>query len=104
MKEFNYQDYLNYQNLKRTEENNIGKLCESENKYHVHQPHDKIFKTVLDEKSQVVALLNRVLHLEETLTEEDIEKYNIEHINYMFQNSESDVIYKMKKKELLLLF
>lgn len=103
MKEFNYQDYLNYQKLKRNEGNNIYKLCEPETKYHVHQPHDKIFKTVLDEKSQMVSLLNRVLHLKEPLIEEDIEKYNIKHINYMFQNSESDIIYKMKEKEIFFL-
>lgn len=103
MKEFNYQDYLKYQKLKEIEENNTYKLCEPETKYHVHQPHDKIFKTVLNEKSQMVALLNRVLQLKVTLSEDDIEKYNIEHMNYMFQNSESDVIYKMKKKEIFFL-
>lgn len=27
-------------------------------KYHVHQPHDKIFKTVLNEKNQIVELIN----------------------------------------------
>lgn len=103
MKEFNYQDYLKYQKLKEIEENNTYKLCEPETKYHVHQPHDKIFKTVLNEKSQMVALLNRVLQLKVTLSEDDIEKHNIEHMNYMFQNSESDVIYKMKKKEIFFL-
>lgn len=103
MKEFNYQDYLKYQILKRNEENNSCKLCEPDTKYHVHQPHDKIFKTVLNEKDQIVDLLNRVLHLKEPLKEEDIERYNIEHIDYMFKNSESDVVYRMKKKEIFFL-
>ena len=103
MKEFNYQDYLKYQKLKEIEKKNTYKLCEPEAKYHVHQPHDKIFKTVLDEKNQMVALLNRVLKLKVELSEDDIEKYNNEHINYMFQNSESDVVYKMKKKEIFFL-
>ena len=93
MKEFNYQDYLKYQEIKRKKENDIFELREPEAKYHVHQPHDKILKTVLDEKSQIVELLNRVLQLKEKLAENDIEKYKTEHINYMFQNSESDVVY-----------
>ena len=103
MKEFNYQDYLKYQKLKEIEKNYTYKLCEPETKYRVHQPHDKIFKTVLDEKSQMVALLNRVLQLKVELSEDDIEKYNNEHINYMFENSDSDVVYKMKKKGIFFL-
>ena len=103
MKEFNYQDYLKYQELKRKKENCIHELREPETKYHVHQPHDKILKTVLDEKTQIVELLNRILQLKEKLTKDDIEKYKTEHINYMFRNSESDVVYKMKKKEIFFL-
>lgn len=103
MKAFTYQDYLKYQILKVKEKRNIYELREPEEKYHVHQPHDKIFKTVLSDKSQMIALLNRVLQLEKELIEEDIEKYNSKHIDYMFQNSESDVVYKMKEKEIFFL-
>lgn len=103
MKEFNYQDYLTYQKLKAKERKNLHQLQEPEEKYHVHQPHDKMFKTVLSEKYQVVSLLNRILKLEEELKEDDIERYNSEHINYMFQSSASDIVYKMKKREIFFL-
>lgn len=103
MKEFNYQDYLKYLELKRKERNDIYKLNESDTKYRVHQPHDKILKTILNEKIQVVELLNRILQLEKSLKEKDIEKYKCEHIDYMFQNSESDVVYRMKEKEIFFL-
>lgn len=102
MKEFNYQDYLKYQILKR-KNYELGELREAATKYHIHQPHDKILKIVLDEKSQVVGLLNRVLKPKKELIEEDVEKYKSEHIDYMFQNSESDVVYKMKEKEIFFL-
>ena len=59
MKEFNYQDYLEYKKLKEKER--ITQLREPEEEYHVHQPHDKIFKIVLENKKEVVGLLNRIL-------------------------------------------
>ena len=103
MKEFNYQDYLRYQELKAKESKGMHQLREPDEKYHVHQPHDKMFKKVLSEKYQVISLLNRILKLEEELKEDDIERYNSEHINYMFQSSASDIVYKMKKREIFFL-
>ena len=78
MKEFNYEDYLKYTKLKIKEMNGIIQLRESEEKYHVHQPHDKILKTVLEEKSQVIGLLNRILKID--LKEGQIEKYENKYI------------------------
>lgn len=101
MKEFNYQDYLKYQKLKVREK--VFQLREPEVPFKVDKPHDKIFKIVLSEKRQVVGLLNRVLKLSKELTKEDIEKYSTEHIDYMFQGSESDIVYRMKEKEIFFL-
>lgn len=101
MKEFNYQDYLQYQKLKAQEK--VFELREPEEKYRVHQPHDKIFKTVLNEKREMVELINRVLELKPKLKEEEIEIFNNEHISYMFEGSISDIVYKMKKKEIFFL-
>jgi len=69
----------------------------------ISKPHDKLFKIVLGEKKQAVELLNRVLKPAKKLKRDDIEKYSTEHINYMFQESESDIIYKMKNKEIYFL-
>lgn len=108
MKEFNYEDYLKYQKLKIQEANRIFGLKEPDatyklDKVKVDKPHDKIFKIVLSEKNEVVELLNRLLNLPKKLLEEDIEKYSTEHINYLFQESESDIIYKMKNQEIFFL-
>ena len=103
MKEFNYQDYLKYQKLKAKENNSLYELREPEEKYHVHQPHDKIFKTVLNEKREMVELINRVLELKTKLKEEEIEIFNNEHISHMFEGSVSDIVYKMKEKEIFFL-
>lgn len=105
MKEFNYQDYVKYQELKRKEENQISyELADNNEKYnYVYYPHDKIFKTVLSDKKQVVELINRALELKERLTEDDIQEYNNNYIMYMFKNRESDIVYKMKEKEIFFL-
>ena len=97
MKEFNYQDYLTYQKL-------IKSIQKKEiNKNQTHQPHDKIFKTILSQKNQIVNLLNRMLELKIKLKQNDIEKYNSNYINYEFKSKESDIVYKMKKKEVFFL-
>ena len=103
MKEFNYQDYLKYQKLKSEEIGILLQICEAEEKYQVHNPHDKIFKIVLEEKKEIVGLLNRMLKLEREITEEEIEIYNNEYINYMFQGRESDIVYKLKEQEIYFL-
>lgn len=100
IKEFNYNDYLKYEKLKQKEFRLDMELCEEGEAYHLHQPHDKLFKIVLSQKSQTVELLNRMLKLQKKLKEEDIEKYESKHVNYMFQNRESDIVYKMKQKNI----
>ena len=105
MKEFNYQDYLKYEKLKTKEQRGALEVSTKSKKstYKVHQPHDKIFKIVLEEKKEVIGLLNRILKLKEEIKEEEIEKYDNEYINYMFQDSESDIVYKMKTKQIYFL-
>lgn len=69
----------------------------------VNKPHDKLFKIVLGEKKQVVELLNRVLKPSKKLREKEIEKYSTERINYSFGESEADIVYKIKNKEIFIL-
>lgn len=103
MKQFHYIDYLCYQILKAKEQRKGLSLREPSEEYHVHQPHDKIFKTVLNEKSQVVELLNKVLKLQHPLQEDEIEKYPSEYINQSFKSFQTDMVYKMKKQEIFFL-
>lgn len=88
----------------------IPMLCDVKENYHykkeINNPHDKIFKDVLEDKKEVVTFLNRVLKLEQTqyaLQEKDLEKYNREFITDNFQIIESDVIYKKKDQNIFFL-
>lgn len=69
----------------------------------VNKPHDKIFKLVLAEKKQAIELINKVLNLSPKLTEEEIERYSTEHIDYLLRESVSDFVYKMKQMDIFFL-
>lgn len=59
----------------------------------VNKPHDKIFKLILVEKKQAIELVNKVLNLSPKLTENEIERYSTEHIDYLLRESASDFVY-----------
>ena len=113
MKNFTYQDYLKY--LKMKNKIDLSKFIledsvkefsgvkESSEEYIVNNPHDKIFRTILGNKKQIVETINRIVMKEEKLTEEDIEKYNSSYINERFENRESDLVYKIKNKNIFFL-
>ena len=69
--------------------------------YVVNHQHDKIFRTVLDRKSDAIALINKALNTQ--LEVQDIEKYNSSFINKLFQNKEADIVYKIKDKNIFFL-
>ena len=85
-------------------------LVESEKnlkpKQEVNQIHDKTYKTILSNKKEVVKLINSTLNLLEEkyqIKEDEIEKYNSSFITKSLKNRESDVIYRMKEKEVFFL-
>ena len=67
----------------------------------VNHQHDKIFRTVLDRKSDAIALINKALNTQ--LEVQDIEKYNSSFINKVFQNREADIVYKIKDRSIFIL-
>ena len=71
--------------------------------YEVSQPHDKLYKSILDSKKQVVELINRILKLNKELKEKDIEKYNSSFITTRFRNLESDIVYKKNNQKIFFL-
>ena len=111
IKPFTYKDYIYYKTI--FQQNKYDKslmLCDVGENYNykkeINNPHDKIFKDVLDDKKEVVTFLNEMLELENTpdaLQEKDIEKYNREFITEDFQSIESDVIYKKKDQKIFFL-
>ena len=67
----------------------------------INNEHDKIFRTVLDKKTDVSKFLNKFLGL--NIKTEELEKYNSSYIDPKFKNKESDIVYRIKDKNIFLL-
>lgn len=112
MEPFTYKKYIYYKTVFQKEGNDkYYILCDVQENYkymrkEVNNPHDKIFKEVLDNKKEVVKFLNEMLKLKGTkyiLQEKDVEKYNREFITENFHKIESDVVYKKNDQNIFFL-
>ena len=65
--------------------------------------HDKIFRKILDVKAEVVDFINNTLELKNKITEDQIEKYTSSFVTSNLKNQESDVIYRLKNKNIFFL-
>ncbi len=95
---FTIKEYLLY---KEKYENNTTELNDNEEKYEtteIKNPHDKIFRKLLDKKENAVQIINEFLEKEEKITKDDIENYNSSYISNKLKNSEADVVYKIKNE------
>ena len=96
MEIFTIEDFLKYEKLFPEKctlgEEKVEYKTKEENK-ETHQYHDKIFKELLDDKYVG----------EEIELKEEIEKYNRKFINTNFKVRESDIIYKIKDKEIFII-
>ena len=70
-------------------------------KEETHQYHDKIFKETLDNKKEFIEFIKKYVidEKEIQIEDSDIEKYNTKFITSNFKTKESDIIYKIKEKE-----
>ena len=111
MRPFTYNDYIYYL-LKLKDKNSfLFILNDKKQKYRfekkeLHQPHDKIFKEILDDKNEAIEFLNKNLKIKNTINElkaEDIERYNRKFITQDFFNIESDIIYKKVDEDIFFL-
>ena len=80
------------------------KVSDIDEEYHYevrkkHQKHDKIVRDILNNKEEVVKIINRYVKPEDKLRKEEIEKYETSYITKNFQNKEADIVYKVKGKE-----
>ena len=69
----------------------------------VNNKHDKIFKTILENKEEASNFISKALELEEKIKEGDLEKYNSSFITSNFEAQESDIIYKIKGKKVFII-
>lgn len=100
MQVFTYRDYLEYKKIAQK-----GKVEEEQIQYdyensRIHNKHDKLIKTILNKK-ELSKLLKR--YLNSNVLEENIEKYNNKYITKNYKERESDMVYKIKKKEIYFL-
>jgi len=69
----------------------------------VNNPHDKIFRMILEDKTQVAELINRCLKLKEKIKPKHLEIYNSSFIDQKFNNQECDIVYKKKRQQIFFL-
>ena len=109
VKVFSYEDYLKYQDFinkrekkktdKLEETNEVYILGKEENK--INNQDDKICRKMLDIKIEAREFINKVLNI--NLAECKLEKYNSSFITTNLENRESDIIYKIKGKNIFIL-
>ena len=66
-----------------------------------HQKHDKIIRDILNDKEEVVKIINKYIKPKEKLKKEEIEKYETSYITKNFQNKEADIVIVAGKKEFI---
>lgn len=105
MEKFTYADYLKYKEKETLKLN----LCEQETIYKIestHQYKDKSYKIILENKEEASKFINKTLKINNTryeIKKEELEKYNRSFITVDFRTKESDIIYKIKNKNIFIL-
>ena len=101
IKNFTYEDFK----LIRCASILINRLEENTAKYNymekpINNVHDKIMREALAEKKNAVEIINYALKGKAIVAEDEIEKYNSSYISNEFENSELDVVYKVKNENM----
>ena len=94
----NSKDYENTDNIeKRNKTENLSPKINNE--------HDKIFRKILSIKSETAKFINKTLDLtgEDAIKEEQLEKYTTRFITINLYDKESDIIYKIKGRNIFIL-
>lgn len=64
-------------------------------------PHDKTIKKILEEKEEVAMFLKEYIEIDEKI--ENLEEYKNEFITNLFKKLTSDIVYKLKDKDVFYL-
>ena len=95
MLKITYKEYLKYE-----ETNSSNRVKEKEeNIYNFNNEHDKVFREVLSIKEEALYLINKALKPKKEIKEE-IELYNSKFVTSKYEYRESDIIYKVKNKNI----
>lgn len=74
---------------------------ENEEEKSVRQKHDKSFKDILVDKDEMAKFLKQFMEIE--VKSEELEEQKNNYINKQFEKRESDIIYKIRNKEIYIL-
>ena len=102
---YTLKDYLKIYKLIKI---NTYKLREDEEKYVIqeksnHNKHDKIFRDILNDKKEVTKIINTYIKPKTKLNMQDLEKYETRYITKTYEEKETDIVYKIKGKEIFFL-
>lgn len=104
---FTIEEYFKYKSIKAynqgLSDNSQGYKYDIKN---INNAHDKTYRKILDDKEEAVELINKALKLDKEknkLHYLDIEKYNSRFVTNDLKNSEADVIYKYKNRNIFFL-
>ena len=76
-------------------------VMEKEEKYGVENPHDKLFKDLLDDEEELKSFIAEFVGI--NIKNESIEKCNNTYITNQYKLYEADMVYKIKDKNVYLL-
>jgi len=69
----------------------------------IHNVHDKTYRKILGNKTNATYVINKALNLVKPIEEQEIEQYTNRYITNEYTDKETDIVYKMKDKEIYFL-
>ena len=117
IKAYKYEDFAYIINQRNNHDKNC--VCEEEEKYNysdenegkyydvekdegnIHNPHDKLIKTILSDEREVTQIINKYLNVK--IEEAQLEKYTSSFITKEYKARECDIVYKHKNKKIFFL-
>ena len=94
--EYSYDDEFEDSNCMVCEDGEEYKYESSEKTKSIKNIYDKTMRKALDEKKNAVRIINIALNAKATVTEDEIEKYTSSYVTQNLENSEADIVYKLK--------
>lgn len=104
MLKITYQHYLKYQEFQKQKEVQYCMVAEKPEEYIYdrNNEHDKVIREILMKKEEALNLINKALKPKQEI-KEPIELYSNRFITSKYQDRESDIIYKIKDKNIFFL-
>ncbi len=104
MLKITYQHYLKYQEFQKQKELQYCMVAEKPEEYIYdrNNEHDKVIREILMKKEEALSLINKALKPKQKI-KEPIDLYSNRFITSKYQDRESDIIYKIKDKNIFFL-